>query len=121
MRACVQIFSALALLPFVIFFAAGFFSDRFDPHAWVETAKGKAIASTRPCARAVGVANCVFFRLRPDEWDVPLYLSVLLWATCGFEYSGFLAGDVDKPRRTFPIVMIGTYRPPPASVQCVSW
>jgi hypothetical protein len=63
-RAGVQIFSALALLPFVIFFAAGFFSDRFDPHAWVETAKGRAIASsTRPCARAVGVANCVFFRL----------------------------------------------------------
>lgn len=77
-----KIFSALALLPFVIFVAAGFFSDRFDPHAWVETAK--------------------------DEWDVPLYLSVLLWATCGFEYSGFLAGDVDKPRRTFPIVMIGS-------------
>jgi amino acid transporter len=47
---------------------------------------------------------------------VPLYLSVLLWATCGFEYSGFLAGDVDKPRRTFPIVMIGTYTSPPASV-----
>jgi amino acid transporter len=48
---------------------------------------------------------------------VPLYLSVLLWATCGFEYSGFLAGDVDKPRRTFPIVMIGTYLSPPASVR----
>jgi hypothetical protein len=55
MCACVQIFSALALLPFVIFVAAGCFSDRFDPHAWVETAKGKTIASsTRPCARAVG-------------------------------------------------------------------
>jgi len=76
-----KMFSAIALLPFVIFFAAGFASPSFTPDNWLITT-------------------------REDGWDVPLYLSVLLWATCGFEYSGFLAEDVDKPRRTFPIVMI---------------
>ncbi len=32
---------------------------------------------------------------------------MLIWSTCGFEYSGFLAADVDKPHRTFPFAMIG--------------
>jgi hypothetical protein len=26
------------------------------------------------------------------EWDAGLYLSVLIWATCGYEYAGFLIG-----------------------------
>ena len=26
------------------------------------------------------------------DWDPGLYLSVLIWATCGYEYAGFLIG-----------------------------
>jgi hypothetical protein len=26
------------------------------------------------------------------DWDAGLYLSVLIWATCGYEYAGFLIG-----------------------------
>lgn len=75
-----KLFAVLALLPFCIFFVSGFFSSSFDPSIWFVTTK--------------------------DEWDLPLYLSVLVWCTCGYEYSGFLAADVSNPRRTFPLVMV---------------
>jgi hypothetical protein len=53
----VKIFSALALLPFVIFFAAGLFSDQFEPQEWFVTTKGKA---THAYARTARIScSCV--------------------------------------------------------------
>jgi amino acid transporter len=80
MGTAAKIFTILALLPFVFFVFAGFGSSQFDPEHWFKTSNGQ-------------------------EWNLGLYLSVLVWATCGFEYSGFLAGDVENPRRTFPVTM----------------
>jgi amino acid transporter len=61
-----QIFSLSSLFPFVLFVILGLFSSRFSFSSLVETS--------------------------PRQTNVGLYLSVLIWATCGYEYSGFLAG-----------------------------
>src|SRR5262245_46447460 len=57
------------------------------------------------------------------EWNPALYLSVLVWCTCAYEYAGryfclyidaypqflphpgFLCGDVRNPKKTFPLAM----------------
>jgi amino acid transporter len=61
-----QFFSLSSLFPFVLFVILGLFSSHFTP------------------------ANLVDASERKTDWG--LYLSVLIWATCGYEYSGFLAG-----------------------------
>lgn len=64
-----KIFSLLTLFPFVIFIILGFASGKFNAARWFST---------------------------EGEWDVSLYLSVLLWANCGYEYSGFVASTLLK-------------------------
>eukprot|EP01087_Luapelamoeba_hula_P020671 TRINITY_DN7096_c0_g1_i1.p1 TRINITY_DN7096_c0_g1~~TRINITY_DN7096_c0_g1_i1.p1 ORF type:complete len:574 (-),score=79.81 TRINITY_DN7096_c0_g1_i1:186-1907(-) len=76
------VLTCLTLVPFGIYFIAGFFSDNFDASMWIQTDMTNG-----------------------GEWDIALYLSVLVWATCAYEYSGFLAGDVRNPRKVFPIAM----------------
>lgn len=73
-----SILTFITILPFVIFVATGFSVPTFNPRVWLST---------------------------EGEWQIGEYLSVLLWATCGFEFAGFMAGDVDKPKRTFPLSM----------------
>lgn len=59
-----KVFSFLTLLPFIIFIILGFASGKFQPSKLIST---------------------------EGTWDISLYLSVLLWANCGYEYSGFVA------------------------------
>jgi amino acid transporter len=59
-----KIFSLLTLAPFVVFIILGFACGHFNASKWFST---------------------------EGEWDIALYLSVLLWANCGYEYSGFVA------------------------------
>lgn len=77
-----KIFSLVTLLPFAVFVGAGLFSPKLDWSVLWHT---------------------------EGSWEyASLYLSVLIWATCGYEYSGFLAGDVKNPKRDFPLVMISS-------------
>jgi amino acid transporter len=62
-----QFFSLSSLFPFVLFIILALFSSHFSFATLVDTSDRKS--------------------------DVGLYLSVLIWATCGYEYSGFLAGS----------------------------
>ncbi|KAL6063441.1 proline dehydrogenase [Balamuthia mandrillaris] len=80
-----SILTMITLVPFGIFVVLGYSSDSFD--------FSRLLATSRDDGK---------------PWDLALYLSVLVWATCGFEYSGFLAGDVKNPKRTFPMAMFGT-------------
>jgi hypothetical protein len=34
-----------------------------------------------------------------EPWNYELYLKVLMWATTGYEYGGFFAGELRKPRQ----------------------
>lgn len=61
-----QLFSLSSLFPFVLFVILGLSSPQFSLSSLIQTSERKT--------------------------DVGLYLSVLIWATCGYEYSGFLAG-----------------------------
>jgi len=75
-----KVFSVVSLLPFAVFVGAGLFSEKLNFNALLD---------------------------REGHWEeASLYLSVLIWCTCGYEYSGFLAGDVKNPKRDFPLVMI---------------
>jgi amino acid transporter len=60
-----KIFALITLAPFVIFCITGWASGKFDASRWFRTDGGFD--------------------------NLALYLSVLLWANCGYEYSGFLA------------------------------
>lgn len=75
-----QFFSLSSLFPFVLFIILALFSSHFSFATLVDTSDRKS--------------------------DVGLYLSVLIWATCGYEYSGFLAGNVKDPKRTYPLAMV---------------
>lgn len=66
-----QVCVVSAMLPFIILFGAQFFSDNFNARRWGETTMGSH-----------------------GEADYTLWASVLVWATCGYEYSGFLAEQV---------------------------
>jgi amino acid transporter len=90
-----NVFGLLTLTPFVIFVIVAIAYGNFDTSIWFQT--------------------------EADYIDVPLYFSVVIWACCGYEYAGFLAADVRKPERTFPIamgvtvlMMVGTYLIPVA-------
>ena len=72
------LFSILALLPFLIFFVLGFLYEDFQPSRLLIT---------------------------EGEWNTGLYLSVLVWSTCGYDYAGFLGTDLKNPKKNFPRVM----------------
>jgi amino acid transporter len=73
-----SVLTFITILPFVVFVGTGLSVPTFNPQIWIST---------------------------QGEWKIGEYLSVLLWATCGFEFAGFLAGDVQKPKKTFPLAM----------------
>jgi amino acid transporter len=76
-----KILTLLTLSPFVLFVILGFASKEFD---------GARLGSTKHA-----------------EPDYPLYFSVLLWSMCGYEYSGFLANEVQNPKKAYPLGMFG--------------
>jgi amino acid transporter len=85
-----NVFGILTLAPFLLFVIIGIAYGNPDTSIW--------------------------FHKESDYVDLPLYLSVLIWACCGYEYAGFLAADVKNPGRTFPmamtlvvVLMMGTY------------
>lgn len=63
-----QILTLATLLPFVVFVITGFACGKFDVTKTVST--------------------------QFEEPDYALFFSVLLWAMCGYEYSGFLASKL---------------------------
>jgi amino acid transporter len=75
-----KIFSAATLAPFIIYTILAFSAPQFTTGPWFVTY---------------------------GTWDPGLYLSVLIWATCGYEYAGFLIADVRNPAKNFPIAMVG--------------
>lgn len=75
------------LIPFLIYTIAGFASDKLDVNRLGQTS---------------------FFDYEEKKPQVELYTSVLLWATCGYEYTGFMAGDVYKPKKNFPKAIVMT-------------
>jgi amino acid transporter len=76
-----KVFTLLTLIPFGILIVFASISPDFDPNRWMVT---------------------------EGDWDAGLYLSVLIWATCGYEYAGFLIGDVKNAKKTFPLAMAST-------------
>lgn len=78
-----SVLSVLTLFPFAIFTLFALISKEFEPKYWFDIEQ-------------------------EQEWNINLYISVLIWATCGYEYSGFLAENTERPQKTLPIVMGST-------------
>lgn len=50
--------------------------------------------------------NVASWTVRPDTVEWGVFLSVLLWNTCGWDNAGCCAGEVENPELTYPRAMI---------------
>ena len=74
----------LTMTPFILFCLVGFSVADFKGDVLLRRAKIDPMAPSS---------------------DFGLFLSVLVWATHGYEYSGALAGSLNDPPRTYPRVI----------------
>eukprot|EP00514_Thraustochytrium_sp_LLF1b_P008320 CAMPEP_0184538928 /NCGR_PEP_ID=MMETSP0198_2-20121128/17858_1 /TAXON_ID=1112570 /ORGANISM="Thraustochytrium sp., Strain LLF1b" /LENGTH=398 /DNA_ID=CAMNT_0026932417 /DNA_START=305 /DNA_END=1498 /DNA_ORIENTATION=- len=74
-------FGCFVIMPFILMVIVGFASGEVDPEDWSK---------------------------RIDEPQVGLYVSMLLWNTCGYDSAGTCAAEVENPGKTFPRAMVAT-------------